>query len=417
METRIFVVVFLISLSPFDVFSYKINDVQLFQKFEKHLENRKTDLSDVGLDIVQYLTKYNYSVETHEVTTEDGYILSVFRIPSKNNTNNTASAPAILYLHGLLCVPIDWVTLGPDTSLALLTADQGYDVWMLGVRGTKDSMKHTTFNSSQQEFWDFSFHEKGYYDTAATIDYILKVTTLKKVTLVGHSEGTSDSMILAATRPEYNDKINLIVMLSPIAYVGGVISPLILALVKNMEALKLFFENTLHMYGLPYSDSFAEGVTNFCRSNINICIELIKELCGNDQDELDADYLLVFVSSKIGGISLKELMHYGQEIKSETFRQYDFGELGNLIHYGTTQPPDYDAAKITAPVAIYYGKNDYLAAIDDVEKLSNALPNKVDQYLVESDHFNHLDFICSRNVRTLLYDRVLGVINEKNVNN
>lgn len=44
------------------------------------------------------------------------------------------------------------------------------------------------------------------------------------------------------------------------------------------------------------------------------------------------------------------------------FRQYDYGILGNMNKYGQLFPPDYDLGKITSPVALYYGSNDFFAS-------------------------------------------------------
>lgn len=102
-------------------------------------------------------------------------------------------------------------------------------------------MTHNLLNSTQKEFWSYSFHEKGYYDMAVSIDYVLNLTDQKTVTLVGYSEGTSSLLALAAARPEYNEKINLIVLLSPIGYMGGVTSPIALFSVKYMTQIKVCF--------------------------------------------------------------------------------------------------------------------------------------------------------------------------------
>lgn len=100
-------------------------------------------------------------------------------------------------------------------------------------------MKHLSLNSSEADYWDFSFHEKGYYDLAASIDFIIKTTGLEKIVLIGHSEGTSDSMALTTTRSEYNDKLSLIVMLSPIGYMGGLRSPIPVFLSEHLAAVKV----------------------------------------------------------------------------------------------------------------------------------------------------------------------------------
>lgn len=40
------------------------------------------------------------------------------------------------------------------------------------------------------------------------------------------------------------------------------------------------------------------------------------------------------------------------------FAKYDYGIDENMKLYGTKKPPLYDLSKVTAPVAIFYGKND-----------------------------------------------------------
>jgi hypothetical protein len=35
----------------------------------------------------------------------------------------------------------------------------------------------------------------------------------------------------------------------------------------------------------------------------------------------------------------------------------------NMLIYGQLTPPDYDLGKVTAPVALHYSQNDWLAAI------------------------------------------------------
>lgn len=49
---------------------------------------------------------------------------------------------------------------------------------------------------------------------------------------------------------------------------------------------------------------------------------------------------------------------------SDTFNMYDYGFLGNLLHYGQTEPPKYDLSQISAPVGIFYAQTDYFAHLD-----------------------------------------------------
>ena len=60
----------------------------------------------LGYLIYIYIYIYRYPVETHYVTTEDGYILTVFRIPGpRGESLETAKAgnkKVLLYQHGIL---------------------------------------------------------------------------------------------------------------------------------------------------------------------------------------------------------------------------------------------------------------------------------------------------------------------------
>ena len=43
------------------------------------------------------------------------------------------------------------------------------------------------------------------------------------------------------------------------------------------------------------------------------------------------------------------------------FDKYDYGWILNLKHYGQLIPPAYDLSKVTVPVHIFHGHNDYVA--------------------------------------------------------
>lgn len=67
---------------------------------------------------------------------------------------------------------------------------------------------------------NFSWHEFGVYDTAATVDYALSVTGESRVSLVGHSMGGTVILVFLSSRPEYNSKVNVALTLAPVAIVN-----------------------------------------------------------------------------------------------------------------------------------------------------------------------------------------------------
>ena len=65
------------------------------------------------------IEKAGYPSETHIVTTDDGYILEMHRIPhGKDGSNITAEPrPVVFIQHGLLCSSADWVLSDPPKAL------------------------------------------------------------------------------------------------------------------------------------------------------------------------------------------------------------------------------------------------------------------------------------------------------------
>lgn len=129
-----------------------------------------------------------------------------------------------------------------------ILADADYDVWLGNSRGNVYSTKHIQFSpysiypSKRKEFWSFSFHQIGYYDLPASIDYVLKKTGHTKLQYIGHSQGTTTFFVMASQRPEYNEKIELMHALSPVAYMSHVSSPTIRILLPFMYILKVNWE-------------------------------------------------------------------------------------------------------------------------------------------------------------------------------
>lgn len=106
-----------------------------------------------------------YPLEEHFVTTADGYVLGVYRIPgdrgsaasrssggggtagarsvsasggtrrrkggsSAGSAGSTQRRPPVLLLHGVLDSSAAWVLNEPSQSLGFILADAGFDVWL-----------------------------------------------------------------------------------------------------------------------------------------------------------------------------------------------------------------------------------------------------------------------------------------------
>lgn len=127
--------------------------------------------------------------------------------------------------------------------------------------------------------------------------------------------------------------------------------------------------------------------------------------------EISFQTLLPLILGYPVSASVDQLLHFGQEVRSGHFRQFDYGYIENLIRYKHLSPPDYDISNIQVPISIYYAQDDWLADPKDVEYLSTLLPNLVHNYLVPHAKFNHIDFLYGMDVQRLLNDEIVKMLN------
>lgn len=114
-----------------------------------------------------------YVVQNYELTTEDGYIIVLFKVHLQQQHVGLLSdedkpnlGKPVLMMHGLTNSADNWF-LNDEGSMGFYFANKGYDVWLGNNRGVKYCKSHTNENISTKDFFDFSFHELGYYDLPA----------------------------------------------------------------------------------------------------------------------------------------------------------------------------------------------------------------------------------------------------------
>jgi pimeloyl-ACP methyl ester carboxylesterase len=165
-------------------------------------------------DSLNLMKSAGYEGEAHEVETEDGHLLRLHRLLPKMKTERKP----VFLMHGILATSADFLITGPKIALGFLLADNGYDVWLGNARGNKYSTNHRNHSSFSKEFWNFSWHEIGFYDLPAMINYMLNTTKASQAFYAAHSQGTTSFLVLLSTRPEFNDKIVQAHLMAPSAF-------------------------------------------------------------------------------------------------------------------------------------------------------------------------------------------------------
>ncbi|XP_069676696.1 lipase 3-like [Periplaneta americana] len=367
-------------------------------------------LSNVLLSTPELVRKYGYPVEEHTVQTEDGYLLTHFRIPHGRTNSTTRGRRPIILQHGLLGASDLWILMGREKSLGLILADAGFDVWLTNIRGNRHSHKHVRLSTNSAQFWNFSWHEMGVYDMPATIDHILATTGQKRLYYVGHSMGTTMFFVMTSMRPEYNDKLRLGIALAPVAFLWKPSHQLLQATIPARRQIARMLTSAGIWELFPYNKRFANLTGNMCRVGApthELCVLAYYIAYGDDSQQLNKTLLPVYVAHLLAGGSTKTVIHYSQIIESGKFQQFDYGPIKNKAYYGQPSAPDYDLKKITTPVSLHYGESDLVLNPEGVKYLSKQLPNvaAISQDLPRK--FNHIDLVLANEGRPLVFDRIL----------
>jgi gastric triacylglycerol lipase len=336
-----------------------------------------------------------YPVQSHKITTADGYILTYFRIQAKGQTTFKPNLPVLYLQHGLIDSGDTWVVDDEKDAPGLLLANRGYDVWIGNARGTKYSLEHEHLDPKKHDFWKFSWQNMSHYDIPAAFQYIHD-NTGQNITYIGHSQGgTMMFAALADHEPIVEKYLKKYIALSPVSFVSNVKSgPIKMMAHSAME--KLFEEFKIDSFLQPDWMESAFGHA-FCLVFDLVCGDLLGHLYGADPEFDNYKQLNVILMHEPGGTSAMNMYHWRQLVLNGKFRKYDYGIMENMKKYGQTSPPDYDLSSIEIPVYLFFGQYDSILAEEDTTILLKSLSKskKVDFNVYPA---NHMTWMWSKKV-------------------
>eukprot|EP00301_Raphidiophrys_heterophryoidea_P003981 c11770_g1_i1.p1 GENE.c11770_g1_i1~~c11770_g1_i1.p1 ORF type:complete len:413 (+),score=96.36 c11770_g1_i1:1-1239(+) len=337
-----------------------------------------------------YLGSLGLTVEEHFATTDDGYILRLYRIPGQNS-----SSPVVILQHGILASMWSWVDNNvPDLAPGIFLARQGFEIWFTNSRGNTYSRNHTTLSPTSDQFWDFTFAEMGRLDVPANIQYVLQATGKQNISFVGWSQGTTQ-MFIASLEKELGEwlrsRVNVFVALSPVTYLNHCQSELIdaMATFHIGEAIYAVWKKGF----LDGSQSLSELEEFFCKITFGaLCTISVDTICGHSKMD-DTTSIENFAAHFPDGTSTKDMVQYEQFVEHKVFQDYDYGSRENQAHYNQTTPPQYNLTTTRIPIALFCGTHDDLVAMDDRASLLAVLPPSsiVENFLYQD--FSHITWM------------------------
>ncbi|XP_058227765.1 triacylglycerol lipase 2 isoform X2 [Rhododendron vialii] len=302
---------------------------------------------------------------------------------------------------------MSWLLNSPDESLAFILANNGFDVWISNIRGTRFSRRHATLNANDPEFWNWTWDDLVMHDLPSVIDFVFKQTG-QKINYVGHSMGT---LIALASFSEGKqvDKVKSAALLSPIAYLSHMTTAL------GVVAARTFVGEITKLFGLAEFNPKGAPVANLlkalCAQPGVDCYDLMAALTGKNCC-LNSSTVELFLKNEPQSTATKNMIHLAQTVRDGILSKYDYGNGNyNLEHYGESRPPVYNLTNIphNLPLFLSYGGQDALSDVRDVQTLLDSLklhePDKISIQYVKD--FAHADFIMGVTAKDVVFPQVI----------
>ncbi|XP_011359914.1 lipase member M [Pteropus vampyrus] len=363
------------------------------------------------MNISEIIQHQGYPCEEYEVTTKDGYILSVNRIPQGLMQLKAGPRPVVLLQHGLFGDASNWISNVPNNSLGFILADAGFDVWLGNSRGSHWSRKHKTLSVDQDEFWAFSFDEMARFDLPAVINFILQKTGQEKIYYIGYSQGTTMGFVAFSTMPELAQKIKLYFALAPIATIKYSKGPVIKFLLLPDMMLKGLFGRKEFLYQTRFLRQF---YIYLCGQMIidQICSSIILLSGGFNMNNLNMSRANVYVAHSLSGTSVQNILHWSQAMNSGELRAFDWGsETKNLEKGNHPTPVRYRVRDMTVPTAMWTGGQDWLSNPEDVKTLLYEMDNLI--YHKNIPEWAHVDFIWGLDAPRRVYNEIIHLMKQE----
>ncbi|KAH6923422.1 hypothetical protein HPB50_001061 [Hyalomma asiaticum] len=345
--------------------------------------------SNVISHIVCELIKYHgYPCELTYATTDDGYVLEVDHIP-----HDRGGSPSASYNGGTPRYPVLLVPVFCGAS----------DVWFLN----SPSQSLGKFCSNVFRYFD----EIGRYDVAASVDHVLNATGAPKLTIMALSQGVIETLVLLSARPEYNNKVDLVIAYGPVANVTHVRGPL--SIVPRLIRPVLFAMDPLYRGAyVGTSTGLQRFLSTICKvATGRLCSALVALTLLSSPLQLNKTRVPMYAGHYPKGTTVQNLRHLYQVYKAKDFVMYDHGAKENRLRYGQVAPPAYPLERISTRFAIFSSEGDVLADKRDVADLMTRLgSNVVFHRVVPEKTFGHVDFAIGYNAKEFLHDVAMDLI-------
>lgn len=348
-----------------------------------------------------FMEAHGYPLEENLVLTDDGYILSVWHLTPKEPNGRV-----VFLQHG--CTDTAWTffQLG-DNSLPFILLREGYDVWLGNVRGNIFSHNHIDpkLSEVQSGFNEHSMDEMVEYDLPAMINMVREKTGAKKITYIGHSQGTTIFFMLVMHNPAFAEEvIDHYVALGTVNNIANTLFPPI----EILDRIAVIFQKVGIFKYMSLTNAQRNLVAKFCKTSPGVCGKAFDyALSIKPSGRMDYKNLYHYLYYYPGGVSKNNMLHWSQihQMKQLVYFNPRFDKEKTAIPYNIENIKKWKIKSL-----IQRSDDDTFSAWEDVTDFYNTVEDKSYITMLDTLNYGHVDCTSAESAIKDIFEPLLEFI-------
>ena len=356
---------------------------------------------DLGTYYKEYIESFGYKLEENPVITDDGYILSLWHLNPKFPNGKT-----VFFQHGFTCTAWIFFHLG-ENSLPFYLLKEGYDIWLANNRGSYFSPGHISKDPKDPKsgYNNYSMDDFVASDMPAMVKYIKERTGAKKMTFIGHSQGTTLFLMAMMHDPIFTEESfdNFISL--------GTVPNLAHSKFLPIDILDMIYDllrRATFLQALNLPELLRELLATLAKEHPKVFGKIFDTLASiypsGRMDYINIYNLLYYFP---GGISKINLFHWSQihQMKKLVYYNPNFHEEKTAKEYNLENLKKWKIKSL-----VTRSDDDTFGSYQDVTDFYDAVEDKSVIKLIELTSYGHLDVIFAESAINDIFEPIIEFI-------
>ena len=356
---------------------------------------------DLGTYYKEYIESFGYKLEENPVITDDGYILSLWHLNPKFPNGKT-----VFFQHGFTCTAWIFFHLG-ENSLPFYLLKEGYDIWLANNRGSYFSPGHISKDPRDPKsgYNNYSMDDFVASDMPAMVKYIKERTGAKKMTFIGHSQGTTLFLMAMMHDPIFTEESfdNFISL--------GTVPNLAHSKFLPIDILDMIYDllrRATFLQALNLPELLRELLATLAKEHPKVFGKIFDTLASiypsGRMDYINIYNLLYYFP---GGISKINLFHWSQihQMKKLVYYNPNFHEEKTAKEYNLENLKKWKIKSL-----VTRSDDDTFGSYQDVTDFYDAVEDKSVIKLLELTSYGHLDVLFAESAINDIFKPIIEFI-------